>query len=132
MERRVFIKLLGIASAAVGLGVKGRPTTAPPTLPPTTLQAAQLDVQMDSIELPDEDGWRRWAEGQQTATWTVRLEPDSPWVEQLELGTEIDIELGTMKRGLYRGRAIVQGIEMTPNELNVTLMGTKAVHFYVD
>lgn len=111
MERRTFIKLLGVVSAAVGLGAKGRPAKAAPTLPATTLQATQLDAHMDLLEMPSDDGYRHYEGGQQWATWTVELEPRSPWVPRLanavDRGDLVEIEMLAGDDRRYKGTALV-------------------------
>lgn len=109
MERRTFIKLLGMVGAAVGLGF--RTATIPTTkLPLMTLQATLLESHMDMHEMPGYDGYRHYRGGQQWATWTVELEPKSPWVprlaEAMQWADRVEIEMPA-GNGRYRGTALV-------------------------
>jgi hypothetical protein len=104
-----------MVGAAVGLGA--RTATTPTTkLPPTTLQAIQLEAHMDVHPTPGEDGYLHYEGGQQWATWTVELGPKSPWVprlaEALQNGDLVEIEMPVrdgrfIGGGRYHGTALV-------------------------
>ena len=127
MERRTFIKLMAVVGGAVAFRGKDQPRKAP--LPPTTLQAIEVTSHQDLLEATSDGGWREHTPGQRWTEWKVQLKPGNPWVRHLSVGTKIDVEVKNEYGGIYRGRAAVTGVYVTPTEVTATLVGGKVVYY---
>ena len=131
MDRRFFVKLLGmVAAGAAAIKDNAAPQVHtledPAILTPATLQATKLEMHSD---YPESAGLR-------SSTWSVELDVSDPWVERLQPGTEVDLEMPIDWRErrvnaggvwpaqpVYRGRAVVTGVEMRPDGIRVECVG---------